>query len=94
MSEKQRYAFNHDAETLQGGLGIPEPRMDELIKLAKAAYFMEDDAVHSFEALLNNAQPTNMVEAAAAGYSLGIIRAQTQGAGKNPLLEMLRKMGG
>lgn len=89
-----KYAFNHEAEGLHNGLRIKEPRFDEIIKLAKVAFFVEDDILYSFESLLNNGQPANMVEAAAMGYVLGMIRAQQSAMNSNPIATILRGMRG
>ena len=94
QENKQKYAFNHDETTLCGGVGISDERMEKLIKMARIAFFTEDDAVHSMEQLLNNAQCANMVEAAVAGYCLGIIRGQELAGRKNPLAALLQQLGG
>jgi len=93
IQEKQKYAFNHDETTLCGGVGISDERMEKLIKMARIAFFTEDDAVHSMEQLLNNAQCANFVEAAVSGYCLGMIRAHELVGRKNPLAALLRQLG-
>lgn len=88
-----KYAFNHDAGNLHGGLGIDEKRIDAIIKHANAAYHLEDDVVHSMERLLNEAQPANIVEGIAMGYALGMIKGR-EIANQNPLVQLFSGLGG
>ena len=62
IQEKQPYVFNHESKGVQDGIGIPEPRFDEIIATAKEAYRNSSDTVQAMEYAMNKIDPT-IVEA-------------------------------
>lgn len=94
IQEKQPYVFNHESKGVQDGIGIPEPRFDEIIATAKEAYRNSSDTVQAMEYAMNKIDPT-IVEALAIGYSIGSIHAKVRAAlAENPIEALLHRMVG
>ncbi len=77
-----KYAFNHDAETNFGALGISDERMDEIIEVLTSVVtraVFTDHSINStskaLEALINEAQPSTVVESMAIGYHYALMQA-------------------
>lgn len=73
-----KYAFNHDAQKLSDVTGISEERWDELNCASKAtimAAFLTDNNItddgKALEMLINEGQPSTVVEAMALGFIFG-----------------------
>lgn len=92
IQEKQPYVFNHETEGVHDGIGIPEPRFDEIIDTAEEAYRKSSNTVQAMEYAMNKINPT-IVEALAIGYSIGIIHEKVGAAlADNPIASLLQQM--
>lgn len=85
------YKLNHEGTDMVEGLNMDEPRFDEIATEAKVAGIRGKNMIEVFEIALNAAQPKDIIEAALLGYSLGV--AQGEGKARNPLAQMLQKLG-
>lgn len=85
------YKLNHDGENLVEALNMDERRFDEIATEAKVADIRGGNMIEVFEIALNASQPKDVIEAALLGYILG--REQEKGNVRNPMAQMLQKLG-
>ena len=90
-----KYAFNHDAETNFEALGISDERMDEIIKVLTSVVTRElftDPSIDSIskvlEVLINEAQPSTIVEAMAIGYHYALVHQNAAKVAKRVFSEI------